>query len=420
MPPPKSTDNDRGYDVVIVGAGIAGMACGVALARRGVRRIRIVEKARALRPVGAAIGLFPNGLEALRLISPRVHDRVVASAIPNESYQMKDLDGTLIRDTDMSKSSMVAPTYLVWYLLQQYLAEELPEGALILGSSFESYRIADDDRMKVRVSTRNGGDTTETEYTCRVLLGADGINSMVRSQIFGERDLVYHGKMMFRAVLDLATCSIDEGVCPPTGTSVGYQGDEKGKLFSFRETAEGILTFTAMSVFDKPELLAGEGARMARLKQIFEEYPSDVQHILDCTQPSALYENAVYDIEVEDAWSKGAVLLLGDAAHAMTPGLGQGANQGLEDACELAGALAPVLLSGDSHEGGTANSVTTALELFWRCRIERLKKVHAASRSRTASVNRWSKERPLNIQKDSDVSFLDDLYGWKPSASLPV
>lgn len=68
-------------DVIIIGGGISGMATAASLCRRGVTNILILEKASALRPVGAAIGLFPNGLAALGQISPATLARVLSSAI---------------------------------------------------------------------------------------------------------------------------------------------------------------------------------------------------------------------------------------------------------------------------------------------------------------------------------------------------
>merc|ERR1719491_2182889 len=95
------------------------------------------------------------------------------------------------------------------------------------------------------------GNTKETiTISGRVVIGCDGINSIVRKYLLEGRDpeLRYHGKMMFRAVLPLD--SLPEGVCPPAGTSIGYKGQEPGKLFAFRETAKDIVTITAMARFD--------------------------------------------------------------------------------------------------------------------------------------------------------------------------
>jgi len=232
--------------------------------------------------------------------------------------------------------------------------------------------------------------------------------------MLGKRELAYHGKMMFRAVLDKDL--LDDGVCPPVGISMGYIGSEEGKLFSFRETAVGIVTVTSMAKFKTPVFSEDNEAKKERLKQMFAEYPSDVQHVLDQIPSSAIYENAVYALEeVEQRWSVGPVVILGDAAHAMTPGLGQGANQSLEDACELAYALAPIL------KDGVYASIPMVLEAFCRKRYDRVKEIHRQSSERTGMVNRSSSSNRKNIYGSilgRDPTFTERLYGWRPSFEI--
>ena len=91
-------------------------------------RVAVFEKAFSLQPIGAAIGLFPNGFAALDEISPNAVSKVRDSMMPHNISRMFDLDGTtLVRETDFSKLSIVSPKYLVWYLLQQYLREDLED-----------------------------------------------------------------------------------------------------------------------------------------------------------------------------------------------------------------------------------------------------------------------------------------------------
>jgi len=103
--------------------------------------------------------------------------------------------------------------------------------------------------VKVRVKSRH--DEQVQEKTCRVLVGAGGVHSTLRTQLFGEKELQYHGKLMFRAVMNIQDLDAEICRCPPAGISVAYQGDEKGKLFVFRKTARDIMTITAMAVFWK-------------------------------------------------------------------------------------------------------------------------------------------------------------------------
>ena len=144
-------------------------------------------------------------------------------------------------------------------------------------------------------------------------------------------------------------------------------------------------------------------------------YPANVQHIMDRVAGSAIYENAVYDIQVLDEWSKGPVVLLGDAAHAMTPGMGQGANQGLEDACELAYELGSFFSNGDSASVG-ASETAQRLQRFWGGRVERVKTIHAMSRNMTQQANQSSKTTGTPLLQKPPPST-KDIYGWKPSFS---
>jgi len=238
-------DNDNVYNVVIVGGGIAGMATAIGLMRRGITNILVLEKALSMHPVGASIAIFSNGHCALHYISPTVAIKVRDSCIPIENMIVKDLEGNVIREKKPPSDAPVS--YLVWYLLQQYLAEEFPEGILQLGFALESFSVGENGIVTIKALNRTT-NTTETIQS-RVLVGTDGIHSPIREELFGTDavEKMYHGKTMYRAVL--SSSSVKDA--PPTGINVGFQGNEQGKLFSYRETAKGILTVTAMARFDK-------------------------------------------------------------------------------------------------------------------------------------------------------------------------
>lgn len=403
------------YDAIIVGGGIVGLATALALHRRGVHRILVLEKARALQPIGAAIGLFPNGLRALEAVSPTAHRRVVESAIRMERIVIRDAsDGTVLRETVVGEgdhSGHPPPLYLVWYLLQQFLAEELPPGVLRLGSVVESFERSGNG---VEVRGTMCGSVETFVFTGRVLVGADGIRSAVRRNFWEEEAVMaYHGKIIYRCLLNLD--SIDEGSCPPRGTSVVFKGDEPGKLFAFRETATGIVTITSMATFAEPVHSTDVVDKRDRLRKLFQDYPPVVHHILDRVPGSSIFENAVYDINVAREWSLGNVILVGDAAHAMTPGLGQGANMGLEDAAELAILLSPHLRG----EGESSSSIPDVLESFWRGRRDRVKDVHAASSAKSAANSR-SSAPTTPAPAPNGPTFLRDLFEWKPSVELDM
>lgn len=132
----------------------------------------------------------------------------------------------------------------------------------------------------------------------------------------------YHHKMMFRAVVQIN--ELDESSRPPTGVQICYAGDEEWKMFVIRETAPGLATITSMAKFDQPDFRKTPEEKKERLRDVFKAYPSEVQNIIDKLPSSSIYESASECIDLLPEWSSGPVVILGDAAHAMTTGLGQG------------------------------------------------------------------------------------------------
>ena len=401
--------------------------------------MHVLEKAHAFKPVGAAIGLFPNGLAALEALSPSVYRRVREACIAHDISHNYDLNNELVRTVDFSQMKMVSPTYLVWYLLQKFLMEEfrtLAESTggasrIYMGLSLESF-VVDSRSGVVTLQLHNRATQLSFVTKSRVLIGADGIHSAVRPILFPDQssELIYHDKVMFRAVLpvsEMVDDANDDGtsggvdskqqstiLCPLIGVAVSYSGDEKGKLFAFRETSPGIATFTAMAAYpDQPASFGkSDEERKKFVVDKFRNYPKPVLQVMKRVTASSVLINPVFSISVLEEWSKGPVVLIGDAVHGMTPGLGQGANQGLEDAVELVYTLSTVLLS---KEDATTDVLSTALTAFWRDhRLHRVREIHAASSARTREINS-SVKVTSPVAKEEMQALFERIYSWKPS-----
>ncbi len=488
------------YDIIIVGGGITGLATAVGLTspttcltqrEYSPPSICVLEKARELKPIGATLGLFPNGKTALSSISKKVADSVIESGIEYKGTVRISMgvEGDIhiggeidevIHDSDRQKSNTGKngggdssggvnknnnnkATLIAWFKLQQYLAGAIDDNqqknkniSLQLGKMVESftYPWGEDENnsiIAVHVKDLTNENENSKKMTCKLLIGADGINSIIRDILFadeGEKSkdyemrtkkktaatkYKYHNRVMYRAILQDYQFQFNTDVLAllEDGYTVTFKCDAPGKVFAVRRLTETIYSFTAsvsvasvdtpMSTFpgqNKDVILSSNKKKKERLRKHFQNYPKEVLHIIDFVSPDAIYENEVWDIDFLDQWYRDdmPIILIGDAAHAMTPKLGQGANMGLEDAAELSYSIGQALLKDkeDADAPGNGNlsveSILVALEEFSNHRVERVREVHRLSRE-TASLS-------STVGKSPD--FRDKIYQWKPSFSKKV
>jgi salicylate hydroxylase len=435
------------YDIIIIGGGIAGLATAAALIEReGVllnsknssSSICILEKAKELKPIGATLGLFPNGKSALVSISSDISEKVLNSGVEYKGTIHKDINGNIndiIHDIERQRQrrnngggkEANKATVIAWFLLQKYLAEAIPfieenddnndnddnkNHILKLGHKLESFTYDQDGEEIVTLHVQDLKNNKRVNMTCNLLIGADGIKSSTRDMLFmNETKYKYHDRIMYRAMLYDNEFDADT-VAPKDGYTMAYRCGKPGKVFAIRQLAKHIYGFTACVTAPKlsdDTKLANFQSKKERLKHHFEDYPDDVQHIIDCVSMDAIYENEVWDINFLDRWSRDniPVVLIGDAAHAMTPKLGQGANMGLEDATELAKCIGPIFRKDANTSlqvsATTTNLLLRALKEFESLRVDRVREVHNVSRD------------AVNKEMKKDNSFRDRIYQWKPS-----
>jgi 2-polyprenyl-6-methoxyphenol hydroxylase-like FAD-dependent oxidoreductase len=306
----------------IIGGGISGLTTALAFNKLNIN-CEIYEKAPVLNEVGAGIWLQPNALKILDWlgIGTLARERGV---ILN---QVDITDHQLIPFRKTSKE-LVQDQYGQGILaihrgvFQKLLSEHLPEGVLNLGSPFSSSASAA-TKIEVVVGAK--------KTTSDLLIGADGIHSSVRKAIFENTELRYAGQTCWRGVSDISL--------PLALQNSGIESWGNKIRFGFSPISNNRVYWFAVAK-SKPNEKDPEKMIKPGLTKRFKDFHPLVSKIIDHTDEEKILRNDIYDLKRLQHWFKGPIILIGDAAHATTPNMGQGAGQGIEDAYYLANLLA--------------------------------------------------------------------------------
>jgi 2-polyprenyl-6-methoxyphenol hydroxylase-like FAD-dependent oxidoreductase len=313
-----------GRRAVVVGAGIGGLTAAVALQRRGWD-VTVAERAPALEPVGAGLGLGPNALHALDAIG--LGDEVRRfSAVQGHGGLRRSGGGWLVRTDLGAVATRFGDPQLVALRADVVglLAGSLPAGVLRTGVTVTGVDAGDADR-RARVATGDG------DLDADLVVAADGISSRIRATLFPDHQGPrYSGFTTWRFVAPALPASA--GRAEPAETW------GRGDVF-------GVLPLASGEVYCYASAPAPPGLRhddeAAELKRRFGRWHDPIPALIGAISPDRVLHDDVYWIaEPLPAYHRGRVAILGDAAHAMTPHLGQGACQAIEDAVVLASVLA--------------------------------------------------------------------------------
>jgi 2-polyprenyl-6-methoxyphenol hydroxylase-like FAD-dependent oxidoreductase len=326
--------------VIVVGGGIAGLSTAIALRRAG-NQVVVLERAPRIDPVGAGITLFANAMKALDRLDAR--EAVAARGAAAMRSAILTSEG---RELTRVPQDLLEGTIAVHRGdLQAVLAEAA--GDVRLG--VEVTALEQDDG--VVVARRRDG----SEERGDLLVGADGLSSVVR-RVIADVPIPYAGYTAWRGVCPVAVESGRLTESWGVGERFGLVDIGRGRTYWFatKNAPEGEP--------DEPE------GRKAEVVRRFSGWHEPIAAVTESVDESAILRNDVYYLQPLQRWSSGRVVLVGDAAHATTPGVGQGAAQALEDAVVLADRLA----SGDD--------LTTALAEYEAIRRPRAQAVLKISR----------------------------------------
>ena len=298
---------------LVIGAGIAGLATAVALQRRG-HDVTILES-RSDTTSGAGISIWPNALAALDHIG--LGDAVREAGGRVTAGAMRWRDGTWLRHPSRERivKALGEPLVVVRRsALNDVLAGALASGTVQSGLTAEDIELIPDG---VRVTLSDS-----TTRQAGALIGADGTHSVVARYLNGPLHNRYAGYTAWRGIADAAIDPDLAGETLGAGRECGHVplGPDHTYWFATERAKEG--------------RVAPQG-ELEYLKTRFGSWAEPLPALLAATDPDVVLRNDLYDRDEARVWSKGPIVLVGDAAHPMRPHLGQGGCQGLEDAAIL-------------------------------------------------------------------------------------
>jgi 2-polyprenyl-6-methoxyphenol hydroxylase-like FAD-dependent oxidoreductase len=310
-----------GVKIAVIGGGIGGLTAAIALARQGLA-VEVYEQAPELKEVGAGVGLWPNAMAAFAQIG--LADQVARLAAKVDRQGLMRPDGTwlLCLPAEMMTQRWGAGFVTVHRAeLQQLLAAELGPTAIHLGARCTGF---EDNGSAVIARFADG-----REVQADVLVGADGVHSAIRAALFGPAPLRYCGYTAVRSLTPAHSVPLPRDSWEIWGRGARFgQGPTSG---------DRVIWWAA---WNAPAGGKDDGDTATLLRKHFGTWPDPIPAIIDATPEAALIRNDIHDRRPARTWSRGRVVLVGDAIHPMTPDLAQGACQAIVDATTLASCLA--------------------------------------------------------------------------------
>ena len=327
---------------IIIGAGIGGVTAAIALKRAGLD-VTVYERAEELREVGSGLPLWTNALRALGALGlanelERLGEQVT-------SVRVTTWKGNVLTDTKNDKHLKSLGTITIVVHRAELLAlllKTLGQDTVRLGMTCIGFT---QDATGVTVQFANG-----LEVRGDVLIGADGIHSVTRTQLFGLIKPHYVGYTCWRGLAHTPRIGLETWAWGK-GCQLGITPMNQGRAYWF------VQKYALEGEEDKP------GTRKQAILDTFHDWHDPIPAVIEATAENDILRNDIYELQHLHQWSSGRVTLLGDAAHAMTPNLGQGACQAIEDAVALADCLKK------------ATHIPVALTNYEKQRIKRVNRI---------------------------------------------
>ena len=381
-------------DVLIVGGGIGGVTAALCLAREGFN-VRVFEQAPEFGELGAGIQLAPNCTRVLHALGLEEALRGVAF-LPEGSEMRAWNSGKVLSYSPLGSEAVDNYGFPYYHVhradLMQVLVRTRPSAQPNI-DLFSNARVEHIERHEDGVTVEVGGRT----YDGGLLIGADGIHSVVRAELFGPEAPTFTGTVAWRGLVPADR--LPDGLVRPVTSA--WWGPRKHFVHYYVRRGDLVNCVCVVEKKGWEVESWNERGDRAELEQDFAGWHETIRVLIDNMDPDACFKWALFDRPPMSRWSEGRVTLLGDACHPTLPFMAQGAAMAIEDGAVLAGCIA-------KHD-----DIAAGLKHYESLRRERTAGVQAGSRRNAkvfhmSGVPAWLRNRALGKRPGTIMSRLYD------------
>jgi 2-polyprenyl-6-methoxyphenol hydroxylase-like FAD-dependent oxidoreductase len=319
--------------IIIIGAGIGGLTTAIALQQKGFE-VQVYEAAPEIKEAGAGLWVAANAINILEKLG--LSEAVKAAGNQLTGAGLGNHYGQALSKVDFSKIIKNYGNGTVAIHrghLQRILLENTLKSTVFTNRKLKN--IIDTEGV-IQLEFEDG-----THAECDILIGADGIRSVVRKHIFGDIPLRYSGQTCWRGIVKMKL--------EDTKNSLELWGTRGGLRTCYSQVNEKEV-YWYVTLKEKANRRFSTDVLKPYLLDLVSEFQSRIKDVIAQTDDAAILHNDLYDFKPIPKWYEGNIVLVGDAAHASTPNLGQGACQAIEDAYVLAECLVKSKNSQDAFQ----------------------------------------------------------------------